>query len=312
MSDGEEQAKRHAVISCRSHPECFIGITSWNSEGFLGHCIDEVFRTTRRRARVVLLDNVSTDRSVEVARARGAEVIVRKCSQPQALNALLTMSRSHYTLLIHSDVILLHDDWLDLCAAKISGNVALVSPEDIGCGPFTRPWGKGMPEGSFLFFDTRSAKSARKVFWRQRFKMKLPYRAFDFFGEHITYNVPTTLAAHGYTWRMMRVHTSTPEPEPVYTPNFKPKYWGETFSHLRYGLGNFYSLNGQVTHYHNWFDRVGLGSHDFDPTSTESIPPEGGIPKAYLQICSRRFLDDLRAGDLRVPKISTAAQARAP
>jgi len=300
------------VISSRSHPECFIGITSWNSEGFLGHCIDEVFRTTRRRARVVLLDNVSTDRSVEVARARGAEVIVRKCSQPQALNALLTMSRSHYTLLIHSDVILLHDDWLDLCAAKISGNVALVSPEDIGCGPFTRPWGKGMPEGSFLFFDTRSAKSARKVFWRQRFKMKLPYRAFDFFGEHITYNVPTTLAAHGYTWRMMRVHTSTREPEPVYTPNFKPKYWGETFSHLRYGLGNFYSLNGQVTHYHNWFDRVGLGSHDFDPTSTESIPPEGGIPKAYLQICSRRFLDDLRAGDLRVPKISTAAQARAP
>jgi hypothetical protein len=213
------------------------------------------------------------------------------------------MSRSRYTLLIHSDVILLHNDWLDLCAAEISGEVAMVSPEDIGCGPYTRPWGTGMPESSFLFFDTRKAVSARKVFWRQRFKMKLPYRAFDFTGEHITYNVPTALAARGYTWRMMTVHTSVRESEPVYLPNFKPKYWAESLKHLRYGLGNFYSLNGQITHYHNWFDRVGLGSDVFDPASKETVPSDGGIPKAYLQICSRRFLDDLTSGALRVPEI---------
>src|SRR5262249_59909252 len=117
MSDGE-RTKEKAVILSRSHPDCFIGITSWNSEGFLGHCIDQVHRTTRGRARVVVLDNVSTDRSAEVARARGAEVIVRKCSQPRALNALLAMSRSRYTLLIHSDVILLHDNWPALFAAQ--------------------------------------------------------------------------------------------------------------------------------------------------------------------------------------------------
>jgi len=259
--------------------------------------------------RVVLLDNVSTDRSAEVARVRGAEVVVRKCDHFQALNALLAMSRSRYTLLIHSDVILLHDDWLDLCAAEISSEVALVSPEDIGCGPYTRPWGKGMPESSFLFFDTRKAMSARMVFWRQRFKIKLPYRAFDFAGEHITYNVPTALAARGHTWRMMSVHTSSREPEPVYVPNFKPKYWGETLSHLRYGLGNFYSLRGHITHYHNWFDRVGLGSEAFDPASKETVPPEGGIPKAYLQICSRRFLNDLTSGALRVPEIGAISTA---
>src|SRR5262245_28092398 len=283
MSDGEQRAKKaSAVISSRSRPECFIGITSWNSEGFLGHCIDQVHRTTRGRARVVVLDNVSTDRSAGVARARRAEVIVRKCSQPQALNALLKMSRSRYTLLIHSDVILLHDDWLDFCAAEMLGNVALVAPEDIGCGPYTRPWGKGMPESSFLFFDTRKAMSTRKVFWRQRFKMKLPYRAFDFRGDHITYNVPTALAARGHTWRMMDVHTSSREPEPLYVLNFKPNYWWESLPYLRYGLGNFYSLDGQITHYHNWFDRVDLAAHDLDPKSAETIPPEGGIPTAYL------------------------------
>jgi hypothetical protein len=87
-------------------------------------------------------------------------------------------------------------------------------------------------------------------------------------------------------------------------PNFTPKYWGESLRHLRYGLGNFYSLNGHITHYHNWFDRVGLGSNDFDSTSKETIPPEGGIPKAYLQICSARFLADLKAGALRIPEVS--------
>jgi glycosyltransferase involved in cell wall biosynthesis len=304
MLDGDPTSeKASAMIFSRSHPDCFIGITSWNSEAFLGPCLDQIGKTARGRVRVVVLDNASTDRSAEVASSRGAEVTVKKCDQWQAMNCLLKMSRSRYTLLIHSDVILLHDDWLDVCAAEMPGNVALVAPEDVGCGPYTRPWGKGMPEGSFLFFDTRKAMSARKVFWRQRFKMKLPYRAFDFTGDHITYNVPRVLAQHGYAWRMMRVHMSTREPEPVYVPNFKPKYWGESFSHLRYGLGNFYSLDSQVTHYHNWFDRVGLGSDAFDPASTETVPPEGGIPKAYLQICSRRFLDDLTSGALRVPEI---------
>src|SRR5262249_55814169 len=61
MSNGERSSERDAAVN----PECFIGITSWNSEGFLGHCIDQIYRTTRGRARVVLLDNVSTDRSAE-------------------------------------------------------------------------------------------------------------------------------------------------------------------------------------------------------------------------------------------------------
>ena len=50
--------------------------------------------------------------------------------------------------------------------------------------------------------------------------MKLPYRAFDFTGEHITYNVPAALAARGHTWRMMNVHTSTREAGPVTPPIF--------------------------------------------------------------------------------------------
>src|SRR5262245_30488976 len=99
--------KQATVIFYRSHPECFVGITSWNSEAFLGPCIDQVTKTARGRVRVVVLDNASRDRSPEVAKTRGAEVIVKRCGQAEALNVLLARSSSRYTLLIHSGVILL-------------------------------------------------------------------------------------------------------------------------------------------------------------------------------------------------------------
>jgi hypothetical protein len=60
-------------------------------EAFLGHCIDQVNRTAHARA-WWLLDNVSTDRSTDVATARGAEIIVKNFNPPQALNALPAMS----------------------------------------------------------------------------------------------------------------------------------------------------------------------------------------------------------------------------
>ena len=141
----------------------FVGITSWNSELLLGHCLDAVERTTNPDlTRIVVLDNESVDSPRAIAESRGVEVVTRSCTQPQALNHLFDLSHSNYTLLIHSDVILLSPKWLDLCEAYLTGNVAMVSPEDIGCGPYTRPWGKGMPESSFMLFRTDRARSARR------------------------------------------------------------------------------------------------------------------------------------------------------
>jgi glycosyltransferase involved in cell wall biosynthesis len=71
-------------------PELFVGITSWNSELFLPHCLEALQATTAGLdTRVCVLDNGSTDRSVAIARERGADVLERHCSQPDALNTLL-------------------------------------------------------------------------------------------------------------------------------------------------------------------------------------------------------------------------------
>lgn len=287
-----------------------IGITSWNSACFLGHAIEFAQRSLGFEARIIVLDNASTDDSVAIARKCGVEVIVRKCTQARALNYLLSLSRSKYTLLMHSDVILLNNIWFDLCTAEIKGNTALVSPEDIGCGLYTRPWGKNKPESSFLFFDTARAKASRDIFWYQRLRIKWPRRELDLYGEHVTYNLPEKLAKRGFGWRMMSVLPSSLEDVPLYTPPFKPKYWNREWGRLRYGLGNFYFLNGQITHYHNWFERVGLGEREFDALSVETVPPEGGIPKAYLQVSTARFLDDLENDKLEVPRVPESTSSK--
>ncbi len=280
----------------------FVGITSWNSVTFLGHCIDAVKQTTSADStRIVVLDNESTDGSFEMARSRGVEVISRRCNQPQALVRLFNLSRSEFTLLIHSDIIILNRDWLDICAQHLTENVAMISPEDIGCGPYTRPWGKGMPESSFMLFRTASARATRQWYSVQRFKIRWPYRALDFFGEHITYNLPDRLNEHRLEWRMMAVHTSTLEASPIYTPSFKPKYWESEWGYYRYGLGNFYSLDGQITHYHNWFDRISSEGVDIDTQSQATFPKDGGLPLAYVKVYTDNFISDLKSGQIVMP-----------
>src|SRR5262245_15833455 len=139
--------------------DLFVGVTTYNSELFLEHCLRAIIHTTDGlRVRVGVVDNVSGDRSVEIAKDMGAEVRVEHCSQPIALNRLLSMSSARHTLLIHSDVILLSPRWYATCSKHLTDSVALVSPEDIGCGPLTRPFGAGMPESCFLLFNTEKAR----------------------------------------------------------------------------------------------------------------------------------------------------------
>src|SRR5689334_12979239 len=96
----------------RMQHDLFVGVTTWNSEQFLPHCLNSIRRTTDGlRVRVGVVDNLSRDRSVQIARNFGAEVHLENCSQSIALNRLLSMSSGRCTLLLHSDVILLSTKW---------------------------------------------------------------------------------------------------------------------------------------------------------------------------------------------------------
>src|SRR3954463_907868 len=98
--------------------ELFVGITTWNSELFLEHCLRSIRKTTDGLSmRLGVVDNLSKDRSVEIARDFGADVKLEYCSQAIALNRLLSMSSGRRTLLLHSDVVLLSPKWYAVCKA---------------------------------------------------------------------------------------------------------------------------------------------------------------------------------------------------
>lgn len=279
---------------CADRPELFVGVTSWNSQLFIGPCLDALRATlTDRSVRIVVMDNASTDGTTKIAHERGAEVLDVRMSQADALNRLGAMSNAPYTLLIHADVVMLGVNWFPLCKMEIDAGHALVSPEDIGCGPLTRAFGKGMPESSFLFFDTRALELLREIKWSGRRFFSWPRCAVDFYGPHVTHHLPEKLAARGMTWRPMSVHWSVPAPEPIYFPKDRAAVWSEELAHLTYGLGNFYSLDGEITHYHNWYDRI-HAENGAGPIKCE-------FPYDYIVATTKRLLSDLEKGSLILP-----------
>lgn len=280
--------------------DLFVGITTWNSESFIGHCVSSIMKSTADlKCHIVVLDNNSTDKTTEIAAEAGAYVQIQRCAQGDALNTLVSQSDARFTLLVHSDVVILANDWFTECVKELDSKTILVSPEDIGCGPYSRPFGKGMPESSFLFFDTELFKKTHLVNWRKRFGLPLPRRVIDFFGPHITHNLPERLRQNGFGWKAMNVLISPTTESPIYQPAFTPDIWTDELAFLRYGLGNFYSLNGKITHYHNWYDRIDM---NVDASSIKTVGKEGkGFPAAYIKAYTDNFLKDYSQNNLRLP-----------
>lgn len=284
-------------------PDLTIGITTWNSALFLRACLEGIRRTTSGlHVQVEVMDNMSLDESVALAKAAGARVEVARCTQAEALNRLLFRARAPVTLLMHADVVLLDPRWFELCRARLSGDCALVSPEDVGCGPMTRPFGRDRPESSFLCFDTARARKCMHWTTVRRLGVRWPRRRLDLYGAHVTHNLPGVLAGHGFTWFGMRVHTSPRLDAEHYSPPFIPEYWADDLGSLRYALGNFYSVEDRITHYHNWFDRA-LREVPLD--SVETTGGGGlGTPVAWLWQGAKRFLGDYEAGRLALPDVA--------
>lgn len=287
--------------------ELFIGITSWNSARFLALCFDGIKRTTQNiNTEVVVFDNCSEDESVEVAIANGARVVRDAKNQGDALNILLNQSDAEHTLLIHSDVVLLSTTWFQCCLRhfKENSDLALISPEDIGCGLMSRSFGAGHPESSFMLFKTEAVKAMRQ--WkvvRRRFLIprKLGNR-FDFYGKHVTHNISALLKKHNKTWIKMKPLYSNMLNEPRYKTDVEgASLWSSSLAYLEYGLGNFYSLGGQITHYHNWYERA--DRYEKLPNMLTTEPNNGGYPLDYIKQYTEQFMSDYLGNSINLPTV---------
>ena len=175
----------------------------------------------------------------------------------------------------------------------------LVSPEDVGLGPGVRGrYGRGMPESSFLFFRRDRAQQMRSLCRTARRTARTLWkfgrlREFDFRGAHVTHNIPALLSDHKYSWQSMEVLTSPRMAESWYAFRNGEGAWDEEWAHYVYGFGNFYRLDGVVTHYHQWYARATAGD-------TERMGPRTA-PVEFLRQSQERFARDYERGQVLLP-----------
>jgi len=290
--------------------ELFIGITAWNDAEFLRRGLPALRRTLEGvDYELVVCDNGSEDDSQQVAAAHGARWIQRRCRQGDALNLLLAMSTAPYTLLLHSDVLLLDARWFPLLRETMARTgVALISPEDIGLGNMRRSAFRDKPESSFMFFDTAKALDCRAF----RFSFEwitniyLPFRCvhplqrLNLYANHVTHQLPAILQEKGYQWLKMRPLPSRPMDTPWPYPGCELLSHRDT-NHFDYGYGNFYLFEGVLTHYHNWYARI-LGPSIGDTHETNAAIRLA--MKACCEEATRRFFRDYDAGQLHLPDVA--------
>ena len=85
-------------------PLVSIVIPTYNSEKALPLCLESIKRQTYTNIEVIVVDNFSTDRTVEIARGYGARVVQVRGERAKDKNVGLKLARGKYVLFIDSDM----------------------------------------------------------------------------------------------------------------------------------------------------------------------------------------------------------------
>lgn len=86
------------------HPLVSIIIPTYNSEKTLALCLESIRRQTYKNIEVIVVDNYSKDRTVEIAKKYGARVVQIRSERTKAKNIGLRLARGKYVLFIDSDM----------------------------------------------------------------------------------------------------------------------------------------------------------------------------------------------------------------
>lgn len=95
-------------------PKVSVIIANWNGEAILEACLHSIFEHTKRVSfEVIVVDDASTDRSVEVIRTKFPQVHLveneRNIGYAATNNRALACARGEYFLLLNNDTILQND-----------------------------------------------------------------------------------------------------------------------------------------------------------------------------------------------------------
>ena len=127
----------------------------------------------------------------------------------------------------------------------------------------------------------------------------------SFDGPHLTHGLVDLFARHNKKVALLKVLYSNVQTSAVYQqPKVSSSEWLPALAHLDYGLGNFYTIDGVVSHYHNWYDRVSVHRYMRDAETTE--PDNQGYPVEFVKQYTDRFIQDYYANELSLPSVNQA------
>jgi glycosyltransferase involved in cell wall biosynthesis len=95
------------IQSLEDSPLVAVIVTTFNSERYLAEALESVLEQTYRNIEVLVVDNRSTDRTVEIVRAYGERVRLHVAAQPcllaEARNEGVKLTRGDYVCFLDSD-----------------------------------------------------------------------------------------------------------------------------------------------------------------------------------------------------------------
>ncbi|NTV37130.1 MAG: glycosyltransferase family 2 protein [Anaerolineaceae bacterium] len=97
-------------------PACSIVIRAYNEEKHIGKLLTGISHQTVKDVQVILVDSGSTDRTAEIARSFGVEIVNIKpddFSFGRSLNLGISHARSEYVVIASAHVYPVYPDWLE-------------------------------------------------------------------------------------------------------------------------------------------------------------------------------------------------------
>ena len=88
----------------KDSPLVSIVVPTYNSEKTLAKCLESIKNQTYKNTENIIVDNFSTDKTTEIAREHGVNVIKIKAIRSKARNIGIQQSNGHFVLCIDSDM----------------------------------------------------------------------------------------------------------------------------------------------------------------------------------------------------------------
>lgn len=123
----------------RQQPTISVIVTTRNSAETLGSCLDSIRAQTFPRGELIVVDNSSTDRSLEIARQAADIVEVYGPERSAQRNRGARLARGRYLLFVDSDMVLSPEVTAECVDLLDTGASAVVVPElSVGTGFWAR------------------------------------------------------------------------------------------------------------------------------------------------------------------------------